>query len=133
MLYDLASGPPPVGTLLESVFMELVHRRMELRFLEKRIDVAAALVSLQQKDSQLPDLMEKYANRVFPFLESTKKNRDVDAKKALESWTSKTLKIRPIWEDAPTRKRAASKLRQQKAQLEEMREQRKRSRNVRME
>jgi len=131
MLYDLADGPPKPGTLLESIFLVLVNRRQEQEFIKTRLLVEAALAPHSEKHN-LEKIFEQYTAQAFPHLE--KKDDKEEEKKALAAWTAHDkLVIRPLWDAAPERLKAASKLRGARDRVKKMEEDRKKDRLRRLD
>lgn len=97
MLYDLAAEPPQPGTLLESLFILLAKRRQEAEYFKTKAIVASNLTMSEAGAKMLNEALEEYRNRLFPFLSEEKHKVDKMTKKALKQWTSKVLKIRPLW------------------------------------
>lgn len=98
MLYDLASGPPKPGSLLESVFIFMAKRRQEAEYFKTKTLIAASIAtSLKEGGKLLDESLDQYRSIMFPFLSETKKKLDKDTKAALKQWTNKVLKIRPLW------------------------------------
>ena len=97
MLYDLAAEPPRSGTLLESLFILLAKRRQEAEYFKTKALVASNLTMTESGAKMLNEALEEYRSRLFPFLVEEKKKLDKVTKKALEQWTNKVLKVRPLW------------------------------------
>lgn len=98
MLYDTAGGPPRPGSLLESVFILMSKRRQEAEYFKTKALIIASLASSSEKAGKmLDDALDSFRHCLFPFLAEEKKKQDVDSKKLLKSWTSKVLKVRPLW------------------------------------
>jgi hypothetical protein len=111
MLYATASGPPRPGSLLESVFILLTKRHQEAEYFKTKTLMTASLVDkLENGGKLLTEALDNYRERMFPFLRDEKKKVDVDSKKVLKAWTSKILKIRPLWRPQEN-KAVVSKLR----------------------
>ena len=122
MLYDLSDGPPPMGSLLESVFLLLVKRRQETELLKINALIAAVLAPHQEKNA-LSDTMKDLVNSMFPFINKTEE--DNVAKKALKEWAGKVaFKVRPLWR-AQDDKHLVSKLRKGSEQIQKSEEKRK--------
>ena len=98
MLYDLATEPPMPGSLLESVFLLISKRRQESEYHKTKLLMLSSFAHrLEGGAKQLEEALTLYRQTMFPFLEDEKRKMDVDSKKVLKSWTSKILKIRPLW------------------------------------
>ncbi len=110
MLYDLAKEPPRSETLLESVFILIAKRRQEAEYFKTKAIVASNLATTEEGVKLLNEALDDYRSRLFPFLAGEKKKLDKDTKKALEQWTNKVLKIRPLWR-AQEHKSVVSRLR----------------------
>lgn len=117
MLYDQALGPPPSGSLLESVFVLLAKRRQESDYYKTKVLVAAQVaVHSEEGGKMLTKAWEDYREAVFPFLSGQKEKEDVDAKKILNWWGNRMLKIKPLWR-ATENKSIVSKLRRGQARV----------------
>jgi hypothetical protein len=111
MLYDLASGPPKPGTLLESLFVLMAKRRQEAEYFKTKVLMIASLADkLEEGGKMLDEAMEVYRNNLFPFLGDEKKKQDKEHKEVLKQWTKYALKIRPLWR-AQDNRAIVSKLR----------------------
>ena len=98
MLYDTASGPPRPGSLLESVFILLAQRRQEAEYFKTKTLVMGSLVDkIESGPKMLGESLDQYRQLLFPFLAEEKRKLDVDSKKLLKQWTSRILKVRPLW------------------------------------
>lgn len=99
MLYDQSSAPPPSGSLLESVFILLAKRRQEAEYYKTKLLVAAQLAPHSEKEGakMLTDAWDDYRDAIFPFLAGQRVKKDVEAKKVLDWWGKRMLKIRPLW------------------------------------
>jgi hypothetical protein len=111
MLYDTASGSPRPGSLLESVFILMAKRRQEAEYFKtKALILANIAMNSESAGKMLDEALDSYRNAIFPFLAEEKKKQDGDSKKLLKSWTSKMLKVRPLWR-AQEHKGVVSRLR----------------------
>lgn len=98
MLYDLASKPPPPGSLLESTFLLVSLRRREAELFQTESIITAILGTKAEKFEPIEEALKAYKNAMFPFIQAETLKRSEMAKKALEQWTShKALKVRPLW------------------------------------
>ena len=124
MLYDLASGPPKPGTLLESVFVLMAKRRQEVEYLKTKVLMIGSLADkLENGGKLLDEAMDSYRSTLFPFLSDDKRKQDVEHKEVLKKWTKYAFKIRPLWR-AQDNKSVVSKLRrgaEKTRQLEKLR------------
>jgi hypothetical protein len=99
MTYDLADEPPPLGSLLESVFLLTVKRRQEADWHKTRALIAAVLApNVEEGGKALKEALDLYTDCLFPFLGATKKNDEDKYKKVLKRWTEDitAMKIRPL-------------------------------------
>jgi hypothetical protein len=111
MLYDQVPGPPQPGSLLESLFILLAKRRQETEYYKTKLLVASQLaVHSENGSTVLEKAMDDYRDSLFPFLAKQKSKEAADAKKVLNWWGQRMLKIRPLWR-ATERKGLVSKLR----------------------
>ena len=98
MLYDLASGPPKPGTLLESVFVLMAKRRQEVDYLKTKVLMIASLAyKIENGGKLLDEAMDSYRVTLFPFLGDEKRKQDIEHKEILKKWTRYAFKIRPLW------------------------------------
>lgn len=106
-------------------------RRQEAEYYKTKALIAAALVDKVQDGAKiLNEAIDLYRDSLFPFLSSETKKKDKLTKKLLKQWTSKLLKVRPLWR-AQDHKAVISKLRKGAERVrksEEMRRQRRYSR-----
>lgn len=133
MLYDLASGPPEPGSLLESVFLLLSLRRREAELFQTDALVTAILAAGSDKFDPVERALEAYKNAMFPFLEAERGKKSDMAKEALKQWTSHVaLRVRPLWTAYDGRtKRMHSQLKkgvERTQQAEELRRQKRHTR-----
>lgn len=109
MLYELTSEPPPVGSLLGSVFTYLAQKKQEAEYFKTKALVVASIADkIDGGGKALQEALESYRNLMFPFL---KKERDKSAdreKKLLKDWTSRVFKVRPIWRPGDHKKSMSS-------------------------
>lgn len=118
MIYDQASGPPSPGSPLESVFVLLAKRRQETEYYKTKLMVAAQVAAHAEEGGKLlSKAWEDYREAMFPFLTKKKTDEDVDAKKVLNWWGKRMLKIRPLWR-ATDNRAVVSKLKRGMAQVE---------------
>lgn len=98
MLYELYDRPPEPGSLLESVFAIISKRRREAEYYKTKVLVSAILADKVDDGGQrLQEALDLYRDSLFPYLASETTKKDKAAKKLLKQWTSKILKIRPLW------------------------------------
>lgn len=98
MLYDLASGPPEPGSLLESVFLLISLRRRESELFQTEALITAILGAGTDKFEPIEEALKAYKNSVFPFLEAERMKRSDMAKAALKQWTSHVaFRVKPLW------------------------------------
>jgi hypothetical protein len=98
MLYDLASGPPEPGSLLESVFLLISLRRRESELFQTEAIITAVLAAGSDKFEPVEHALKAYKDAMFPFLEAEKTKRSDMAKAALKQWTDhKAFRVRPLW------------------------------------
>jgi len=98
MLYDLASEPPRPGSLLGSMFTFIAERRQEAEYFKTKALIAATLADKVEGGGKLlEEAWGKYRELLFPFLAQEKAKLKENEKKAMEQWTSKVLKVRPLW------------------------------------
>jgi len=134
MLYDLASGPPEPGSLLESVFLLLSLRRREAELFQTEAIITAVLGAGTDKIEPIEEALKAYKSSMFPFLEAEKTKRSVMVKEALKQWTSHTaFRIKPLWAVAdPKQKRLASQLRRSAERTEQAEDLRRKQRHTRI-
>jgi hypothetical protein len=97
MMYDLAAEPPEPGGLLELLFILVSKRRQEAEFLKTRVLVEAIRES-NVENPKVAEAFKAYVSSVFPYYEDDKTQKDQEAKKVLEAWTSKrAFKVKPLW------------------------------------
>lgn len=107
MLYNLASGPPEPGTLLESIFLLVTRLRQESRYLETRL-LVEALLSAKTEGNSLQDSYNQYTDAMFPFAAATRDKNKKKAKKVMEEWVGKkALRVRAL---ADPNKKVRSKM-----------------------
>jgi hypothetical protein len=124
MLYDLSDGPPPPGSLLESVFLLIAKRRQEAQFFATKILMEAAIIPhVKDQGDVLAKTYEAYRDAMFPFLAGETKRAAKSTKKQLEQWTKTgPLRVRPLWRPQDSSglisrlKRGAAKVEQQEAE-----------------
>jgi len=98
MLYDQAAGPPASGSLLESVFVLLAKTQKETEYYKTKLLVAATLAPhVKEGDKTLGTAWDDYRSSIFPFLAKQKGKKDIEAKKLLNWWGQRMMKIRPLW------------------------------------
>lgn len=98
MLYDLSSEPPKAGSLLGSMFTFIAQRRQEAEYFKTKALVAAALSDKVEGGGKLlEEAWSRYRELLFPFLVGEKDKLKSDEKAAMKQWTSKILKVRPLW------------------------------------
>ena len=98
MLYELSGQSPEPGSLLESIFVMIAKRRQEAEYYKTKTLVAAILADkIDDGGRRLSEAMDLYRDSLFPYLASETTKRDRVTKKLLKQWTSKVLKIRPLW------------------------------------
>lgn len=111
MLYDQSTVLPQSGSPLESVFILLAKRKQEAEYYKTKLMVASNLAPHSEEGAKmLSGAWEDYRDAVFPFLAGQRTKKDVEAKKVLDWWGKRMLKIRPLWR-ANERKGLVSKLR----------------------
>lgn len=134
MLYDLASGPPEPGSLLESVFLLISLRRREAELFQTEAIITAVLAAGSDKFEPVEQALKAYKDAMFPFLEAEKTKRADLAKKALEQWTShRAFRIRPLWQvGGRPQKRMASQLKKSAERTQKAEELRKKKRHTRL-
>jgi hypothetical protein len=111
MLYDQSSEMPASGSPLESVFLLLAKRNKETEYYRTKLMVAATLAPHSEEGAKmLSGAWEDYRDSIFPFLEAQRTKKDVEAKKVLDWWGKRMLKIRPLWR-ANERRGIVSRLR----------------------
>jgi hypothetical protein len=111
MLYDQSVALPQSGSPLESVFILLAKRRQEVEYYRTKLMVASNLAPHSEEGAKmLTGAWDDYRDAVFPFLAGQRAKKDVEAKKVLDWWGKRMLKIRPLWR-ANERKGLVSKLR----------------------
>jgi len=132
MLYDQSASLPPAGSLLESVFILLAKMKKETEYYHTKLMVAATLAPHSEEGAKmLSEAWENYRDSIFPFLEVQRTKKDVEAKKVLEWWGKRMLKIKPLWR-ANERKGVVSKLRKGMERVRLSEEKRRRYRHRRI-
>lgn len=130
MLYDLADGPPPPGSPLESLFLVISKRRQEAEFLKTRVLIEAARSS--QEGSNLSEAFQDYADVLFPYLRAEKKTKEQTTKEALEKWSSVgAIKIRPVQRGLENRG-TISRIKRDAERLQKLQEERKKQKRKRI-
>jgi hypothetical protein len=130
MMYDMSDEPPEPGSLLESVFLLISKRRLELDFLRTKVMVRATLAPVVGGKG-LEDAVEAYAKALFPFLEDQRKQEARRNKELLERVAKMgPLRIRPITN--PDHRKLASRLRRSEERTKMAEESRRRQRVRRM-
>lgn len=134
MLYDLASGPPAPGSLLESIFLLVSIRRREAELFQTQAIVTAILGAAAEKYEIVESSLKEYRDAMFPFLESERTKRSDMAKEALKQWTShKAFKVRPLWTaHSGGAKKLHSQLRKSAERTQQAEEMRKRTKHTRI-
>jgi hypothetical protein len=98
MLYDLASGPPEPGSLLESIFLLISLRRREAELFQTEALITSILSAGSGKFDPVEQALKNYKDAMFPFLEAEKGKRADMAKEALKQWTSHVgFRVKPLW------------------------------------
>jgi len=99
MLYDLADGPPPPGSLVESVFLVIAKRRQEAQFFQAKMIMEASLAAHVEKGGEILDKTYRaFKDSMFPFLAGSEKREAKKQKKLLDSWTKGgPMKVKPLW------------------------------------
>jgi hypothetical protein len=111
MLYDQSVALPQSGSPLESVFILLAKKRQEAEYYKTKLMVASNLAPHSEEGAKmLSGAWDDYRDAVFPFLAGQKSKKDDEARKVLNWWGKRMLKIRPLWR-ANERKGIVSKLR----------------------
>jgi hypothetical protein len=134
MLYDLASGPPEPGSLLESAFLLISLRRRESELFQTEALITSILAAGSDKFEPVEQALKAYKNAMFPFLESEKTKRSDMAKEALKQWSSHVaFRIKPLWTayDGKTKK-LHSQLRKTVERTQQMEELRRKNRHTRI-
>jgi hypothetical protein len=132
MLYDQSSVLPQAGSPLESVFILLAKKKRETEYYHTKLMVAATLAPHSKEGAKmLSGAWEDYRDAIFPFLEKQRTKKDVDAKKMLEWWGKRMLKIRPLWR-ANENRGIVSKLRKGVERVKESERRRRHSRHRRI-
>jgi len=134
MLYDLASGPPEPGSLLESVFLLISLRRRESELFQTEAMITAILGAGTDKFEPIEQALKAYKNAMFPFLEAEKGKRADMAKEALKQWTShKAFRVRPLWTAYDGKaKKLHSQLRKSAERTQQAEELRRKNRHTRI-
>jgi hypothetical protein len=132
MQYETAQGPPPPGSLLESVFLLMAKKRREADFFRTKLLVEATLAPHAKDSDGLSKAFDAYRESMFPFLGEESQKETIEAKKTLEQWVAnKALKVRPLWRASDTRG-IRSRLRRGKERVEELEEKRRQLQLVRI-
>lgn len=132
MLYELHGRPPEPGSLLESVFVMIAKRRQEAEFYKTKALIAASLADKVEDGGRiLNEAVDLYRDSLFPYLASETTKRDRLTKKLLKQWTSKMLKIRPLWR-MQDNKGIVSRLRKGAERVRESEELRRKKRHLRL-
>lgn len=131
MLYDLADGPPPPGTLLELVLTIIAKRRQEIEFLKTRVLTEAILAPSAENYDGLKNAYKLYRETALPFVGHQDQQTKEQTKKLLDKWTSKVLKVRPLWLSDENRK-LKSQLRKQLDKVRRIADERSRMKLTRM-
>jgi hypothetical protein len=134
MLYDLASGPPEPGSLLESVFLIISLRRRESELFQTESLITAILCAGSDKFDPVESALKNYKDAMFPFLEAEKTKRADMAKEALKQWTShKAFRVKPLWQvGGSQQKRLRSQLKRSVERTQQAEELRKKKRHTRL-
>jgi hypothetical protein len=134
MLYDLASGPPAPGSLLESIFLLISVRRREAELAQTQTIITAIVGAAAGNCEAIEASLKEYRDAMFPFLESERTKRAVMAKEALEQWTAHTaFKIRPLWTaHAGGAKKVYSQLRKSAERTQQAEEKRQHTKHTRI-
>jgi hypothetical protein len=105
MLYELTSEPPPIGSLLGSVFTYLAQKKHEAEYFKtKAIILASVADKIDGGGKMLQEAMDGYRNLLFPFLKKEREKSSDRDKKLLKDWMSKILKVRPLWRPSDNKK-----------------------------
>jgi hypothetical protein len=132
MLYELTSEPPPIGSLLGSVFTYLAQKKQEAEYFKtKSLIMASVSDKVEGGGKLLQEAMESYRNLLFPFLKKEREKASDGEKKLLKSWTSKVLKVHPLWRPSDN-KGTVSRLRRGAEQVRRAEEKRRSSNHWRM-
>jgi len=134
MLYDLASGPPEPGSLLESVFLLISLRRRESELFQTEAMITAILSAGSDKFEPIEEALRAYKDSMFPFLEAEKMKRGDMAKAALKQWTDHVaFKVKPLWTAYDGRtKKMHSQLRRSAERTQQAEELRRQKRHTRI-
>jgi len=90
--YDTAQGPPPRGSLLESLLSQVVVERKKIELMSTRALVQAVLPD-GKKGDPVVDAYQKFVDYLFPFLERSEDTELDKQKKALEEFVKYRAKI----------------------------------------
>lgn len=132
MLYDQSSVLPQAGSPLESVFILLAKMKKETEYYRTKLMVAASLAPHSEEGSKmLSGAWDDYRDAIFPFLGTQRTKKDADAKKTLDWWGKRMLKIRPMWR-ANENKGIVSRLRKGMERVKESERQRRHHRHRRI-
>lgn len=132
MLYDQSMTLPHPGSPLESIFILLAKRQKETEYYQTKLTVAASLAPHSEEGAKmLTEAWDSYRESIFPFLAGQKVKKDVEAKKVLDWWGKRMLKIRPLWRASDNRG-IVSKLRRGLERVKESEQRRKRYRHRRI-
>ncbi len=92
MWFEKASGPPPQGSLLESLFTMVLVERKRAELLATRALVQASIPAGKDADPAI-DAYQKYVDAMFPFLEKATDTDADDQKKNLAEFVKRNAKI----------------------------------------
>lgn len=110
MLYDLASGPPDPGTLLESLLLLVTKKRQEARFLEMRA-LMEAFFRPHTKEDTFSEALKDYVNALFPYVAGERADRKKKEQATLKDWTSVgAFTVKPMGMPTDQRKKLQSRM-----------------------
>lgn len=97
MLLDTANGPPPPGSLLESVLILVVQRRQKADILRTRV-VVEAILAQTVKSVRFDQTFQELVDTVLPYLKVVQAREEQSAKDVLKEWSQQRLAVRPLWQ-----------------------------------
>lgn len=92
MWYEKLQGVPRPGSLLESVFIEVVFQRQNAALLESKALLTAMLLPENAKIDPAVEAFQKYLEAMIPFLDGRDQEK-VDQRTALEEFVKYKAKI----------------------------------------
>jgi hypothetical protein len=98
MMYDLADGPPPSGSLQESIFLIIAKRRQEAVFFQGKMLMEAMLAPhVEDAVKMMSKSYEAFKDSMLPFLAGETSRASKKTRELLKHWTGRgPMRVRVI-------------------------------------